>query len=211
MRSFSTNNFLLILISFISDVNSACTSFDTVDPDDYDLNYASIENDSARPLGYSRGFVSYNNPDDMNTCSTLDELTGHTVEIMFETVPSSTLCVEFGPENGQKEHSCATGQYNSCTLATSDKIQVKFYCDSGSGCSESDVKFWYRITSSPEVDYDTHWCGSRDGLYPESLRPSPSALPDPETTPHPNSSHLSSVQWTSLITTFITSIIFQSF
>jgi len=181
MKTTVSQIIFVVFTTLFSYVKSTCSSFETIDPDNYDYTYYSIDNESSRPLGFTRGLVSYNQPQ-LNTCSTLSGVSGHSVEIMFETVPSSTLCVRYGGESA-----CAAGTYTSCKPATSDTIQVEFYCDSGSGCSESDVLFWYRITKSPEIDNDGYWCFDQNGQYPESLRPLPTALPDPVTTHAPSS------------------------
>uniref|UniRef100_A0A0B6YFL0 Uncharacterized protein n=1 Tax=Arion vulgaris TaxID=1028688 RepID=A0A0B6YFL0_9EUPU len=150
---------------------------------DYDRNYSSIATDGKQPLGFHKAIWHYNQDD--TPCINITGVSTRRLEIMFETFPSSRLCVKV--QNSQQECSDpGTGRHYVCKQSPADTVYLEFTCDSQ--CSENDVQFWYRIVPGVKADEDPedHWCYDRNmDEYPENLKPFPSGIPynPPDTTP----------------------------
>ncbi|XP_014667130.1 PREDICTED: uncharacterized protein LOC106808792 [Priapulus caudatus] len=167
------------------DSTTQVLDFVFIPEEQYDRNYSEITDEGTRPLGFLKGTVYYMDEGRPNPCVrvTSDNMIDR-VEVLAETVPSnSRVCVRGG--NQAAEDVCAVdGNINHCSESLNVKtIYFEFYCDSG--CSQSDVNYWFRFTLShgdPEL-----WCASRPNEFPSSLGSPlpPSHKPNPVTTPSP--------------------------
>ncbi|BFZ08096.1 hypothetical protein BsWGS_11135 [Bradybaena similaris] len=151
------------------------TAYVAVDEANYDRNYSAITSQGKQPLGFQKAIWHFNQPDD-TPCINLTNAGSRRLEIMFETFPTSRLCVKL--TGGQVECSDpGTGRLFSCPKSTANTLYVEFTCDSQ--CAENDVQFWYRLVLGDTADKDPedHWCDYRTREYPESLRQLPSDYP----------------------------------
>lgn len=151
--------------------NDSCQHFKEVPENEYDRTYSSIHETDKRPLGFVRETLPYNS-DAKNPCYMLENIEGRQVEIMFETIPSTMLCFR---DLGNRTQ-CYDGRHQECKYSAGNKANIVFYCDKASGCSESAVNFWLRITIGPEPQEDPEglWCMNRGNEMPEELAPLPS-------------------------------------
>ncbi|RUS85109.1 hypothetical protein EGW08_007114 [Elysia chlorotica] len=152
--------------------------------DQYDRNFSSISDIGKRPLGFDRAVWYYNNPDE-NPCVKITGASQRRIEIMFETHPSSRLCVK--DQDSQTQCSDAgTGSFYDCRKSTQDTLYFEFFCNQG---EEYDVRFWYRLVLGdlPADDPEDMWCEDRDQESPANLlRLEPDFPIQDATTPSPD-------------------------
>ncbi|XP_022081438.1 uncharacterized protein LOC110974245 [Acanthaster planci] len=141
---------------------------------EYNRNYSSIDDVSARPVGFARTEIYYSDIGLPNPCIKVMGVEDTRVEVMAESnPPGSKFCVR----DQYNREICDTRIYD-CRQANrvegaEDSLTFEFYCDATS-CDETDVSFFYRFAVSPpgEDGFDPElWCNSRDtGEYPSSLQ-----------------------------------------
>ncbi|CAG5134894.1 unnamed protein product [Candidula unifasciata] len=171
---------LVLLMSLAKGTWSECAenraeSYVAVSEASYDRNYSSITSEGKQPLGFHKAIWHFNQPD-TTPCISITGANSRRLEIMFESVPPSRLCMKLTGAPLQCSDS-GTGQLYLCPRATEKTVYVEFTCDSQ--CSENDVQFWYRLVlgAAPDEDPEDHWCQQRNREYPENLKQLPPGVP----------------------------------